>query len=220
MLGPPLLSAASGEPVRFRTRKHFALLMRLALEPGRRVSRDALIELLWPDVPAHHARHSLAQAISVLKGKLGRDCLVLQKAAVAVSPGVIETDVARLDDCGVEIRGAFLDGFDIPGVVSFEHWKDEWRARIAPRMRDCLVKQMDAARRTGDFPGVERSAQLLYDLDPLAEDAVRGLMEARAWAGDRTNALKIYARYCRALTDAFDAKPAPHLARIAELLRD
>src|SRR3989442_4372267 len=30
---------------------------------------------------------------------------------------------------------------------------------------------------------------------PLSEDAVRGLIEARAWVGDRTNALKVFGRF-------------------------
>ncbi|HUK22001.1 MAG TPA: AAA family ATPase, partial [Gemmatimonadales bacterium] len=206
--------------MRFRTRKHFALLIRLALDPGRRVTRDALIELLWPDVPAHHARHSLAQAVSVLKGKLGREHLQVQKSTLALNADVVDTDVAQLDGCDVDIRGTVLEGFDIPGAAAFEHWKDEWRARLAPRIRDSLVKQMDAGRRIGDFATVERSAQLLYDLEPLSEDAVRGLMEARAWAGDRTNALKIYNRFVAALGEDLGAKPSPDLARIADLLRD
>src|SRR2546426_3791746 len=48
----------------------------------------------------------------------------------------------------------------------------------------------DAGRRVGDFGTVERHALVLHDLDPLSEDAVRGLMEARAWVGDRSNALR------------------------------
>ena len=66
-LGAPVLITAAGEQVRFRTRKHFALLIRLAVEGGRRFARDQLVELLWPDAPPPRANHSLAQALSVLK---------------------------------------------------------------------------------------------------------------------------------------------------------
>src|SRR5439155_8781192 len=74
---------------------------------------------------------------------------------------------------------------EVPGAVQFEQWKDEWRAKLMPRIRDSLVKQMDDGRRIGDFETVERHAQLLLELDPLSEDGVRGVMEARAWVGDR-----------------------------------
>src|ERR1043166_8178748 len=105
--------------------------------------------------------------------------------------------------------GPFLDGFELPAARPFEEWKDQFRARLAPRLRDCLVKQMDAARRIGDFATVERHAVRLQDLDPLAEEGIRGVMEARAWASDRSGALKAFARYEARLLEGLDAKPGP-----------
>ena len=219
-LGAPLLLSGTGEQIRFRTRKHFALLIRLAVEAGRRLTRDYLMDLLWGNAPAHLARHSLAQALTVLKQKVGREHLLIQRAAVALVEGAVDADVAHLDACDLQIRGAFLDGFDVPASAAFEQWKDEWRAKLTPRIRDCLVKQMDAGRRIGDFATVERHAQILHDLDPLSEDAVRGLIEARAWVGDRTNALKAFARFEADLATELGAKPSAELVRIADLLRE
>jgi len=219
-LGAPLLLTQSGEQVRFRTRKHFALLIRLAIEAGRKLTRDYLMDLLWPDAAAPRARHSLAQALTVLKEKIGRDHLVVQRASIGLVAGAVQVDAARLDTLEAEIRGQFLDGFEVPGAVQFEHWKDEWRAKLMPRIHDCLVKQMDAGRRIGDFASVERHAQLLLDLDPLSDDAVRGVMEARAWVGDRSNALQVYGRFEMRLAQELGAKPSPDLVRIADLLRE
>jgi len=219
-LGAPLLLTQAGEQVRFRTRKHFALLIRLAVEAGRRLTRDYLMDLLWPDVAAPRARHSLAQALSVLKERIGRDHLVVQRASLALVAGVVQVDLTRLDASETQIRGQFLDGFEVPGAVQFEQWKDEWRAKLMPRIRDTLVKQMDDARRFGDFETVERHAQLLLELDPLSEDGVRGIMEARAWVGDRSNALKVYGRFETRLAEELGAKPSSDLVRIAGLLRE
>ena len=219
-LGAPLLLTETGEQVRFRTRKHFALLIRLAVEAGRKFTRDYLVDLLWSDAPPLRASHSLAQAISVLKAKVGREHVLVQKATVALADGVVDADVRRLDGRNVEIRGPFLDGFEVPGAVSFEQWKDERRARLMAQLRDCLVTQMDAGRRVGDFGTVERHALVLHDLDPLSEDAVRGLMEARAWVGDRSNALKVFGRFEARLAEELGATPSPDLVRIANLLRE
>ena len=219
-LGAPLLLTLAGEQVKFRTRKHFALLIRLGVESGRRFTRDYLTDLLWSDAPARQAHHSLAQGLSVLRAKVGREHLLLQKATVALAEGVLDVDACRLGNGYTDVRGPFLDGFEIPGAPSFEQWKDEWCAKLTPRIRDCLVRHMDAGRRIGDFGAVERHAQLLYELDPLSEDAVRGLMEARAWAGDRTNALKICARFAARLDEELGAKPSADLVRMAALLRE
>jgi len=45
-------------------------------------------------------------------------------------------------------------------------------------------------------------------------------MEARAWASDRSNALKAFARYEARLAEELGAKPGPDLVRMADLLRD
>ncbi len=219
-LGAPLLVAETGEQIRFRTRKHFALLIRLATEAGKKLTRDYLMDLLWPDAPAHRARHSLAQALTVVKAKVGREYVQVQRATIALADGAVDADVRRLDAGDVQIRGPFLDGFDVPGAVLFEQWKDQWRAKLMPRIRDCVVRQMDAGRRIGDFAVVERHAQILLELDPLSEDAVRGLMEARAWVGDRSNALKVYGRFEARLAEELGARPSADLVRIAGLLRE
>ena len=58
-LGQPVLFAPTGEPIRFRTRKHLALLVYIAVD-ARSHRRDRLAELFWPKVSGIEARHSLA----------------------------------------------------------------------------------------------------------------------------------------------------------------
>src|SRR6185503_19263117 len=52
------------------------------------------------------------------------------------------------------------------------------------------------------------------------EEAIRGIMEARAWASDRSGALKAFARFEARLADELRAKPGSDIIRMAELLRD
>ena len=219
-LGSPALFTVAGEQVRFRTRKHLALLVRLALEPDKRFTRDYLADLLWPGAPPRHANHSLAQGLSVIKAKIARAAVLLQRATVGLAAGWVDVDASHLAAGDVSTDGPFLDGFEIADARPFEDWKDEYRARLTPQVRDCLVRQMDAARRIGDFPTVERHATRLQDLDPLAEEGIRGIMEARAWASDRSSALKAFARYEAQLAEELGAKPGPELVRMADLLRD
>ena len=219
-LGGAALFTVAGEQVRFRTRKHLALLVRLALDAGKQFTRDYLADLLWPDAPRQHANHSLAQGLSVIKAKIAREAVIIQRATVGLAAGWIDADVSHLAPADVSIGGPFLDGFEIADARPFEDWKDEFRARLGPQLRDCLVRQMDAARRIGDFPTVEKHAMRLQELDPLAEEGIRGVMEARAWASDRSSALKAFARYETQLAAELGAKPGPELVRMADLLRD
>jgi DNA-binding SARP family transcriptional activator len=214
------LFTAAGEQVGFRTRKHLALLVRMALEPGKQFTRDYLADLLWPTAAPPLANHSLAQGLSVIKAKVARDAVVIRRATVGLAAGWIDVDVNHLGSNDVAIDGPFLDAFEIVSARPFEDWKDEYRARLIPQIRDCLVRQMDAARRIGDFPTVQRHAERLQDLDPLAEEAIRGIMEARAWASDRSGALKVFARYERRIAEELGARPSHDLGRMADLLRD
>src|SRR5437879_13485408 len=132
-LGAPFLRPRAGGQVRFRTRKHFALLIRLAVEAGRKLTRDYLMDLLWPNVAAPRARHSLAQALTVLKERVGRDHLVVQRASLALVAAVVQVDLTRLAASVTRVRGQFPAGLQVPGAVQFEQWKDEWRAKLMPR---------------------------------------------------------------------------------------
>src|SRR5690349_24868071 len=95
-LGAPLLLTEAGDQIKFRTRKHFALLIRLAVEAGKRFTRDYLMDLLWGSAPSHLARHSLAQALTVLKDKVGREHLVVQRATGALADGAVPADGSHL----------------------------------------------------------------------------------------------------------------------------
>ena len=68
-LGPPALLGPTGDPVRFRVKKHLALLAYLAVEPTNAHRRDALADFLWPQATASEGRHSLATALSVLRAR-------------------------------------------------------------------------------------------------------------------------------------------------------
>ena len=124
-LGAPLLVSTTDEAVRYRTRKHFALLIRLALEPGRKFARDYLIDLLWPDVPTERGRHSLSQAITMLRQTVGRQNLAAHRTTVALAEGVVETDALQLEAGEPEIRGRFLEGFEVRGARGFDEWRVE-----------------------------------------------------------------------------------------------
>ena len=67
-LGLPGLFTPGGDPVRFRTKKHLALLVYLGVEGRRFHNRDHLAELLWPGArtcgSASLARHCAVRASS------------------------------------------------------------------------------------------------------------------------------------------------------------
>jgi DNA-binding SARP family transcriptional activator/tetratricopeptide (TPR) repeat protein len=225
-LGHPALFAPAGEPVRFRTKKHLALLVYLAVD-ARSHRRERLAELLWPTASLVEARHSLATALSTLRPRLGPGGLETSRDHVRLTPGRIRLDLDRLeagDILGTEMSGplevaAFLEGFDIVDSTEFTHWKDRQQARLLPVIKDALVVLIDRCRRTGDTRQIERLADRMLAIDELSEEAIRAKMEARAFAGDRLTALEIFEQWKAKLAEELQAAPSDLVEGMAVRLR-
>src|SRR3989449_6321547 len=72
VFGSPQLARGGRSPVRFRTKKHLAVLLYLHFEGrARSIPRDQLVDLLWPDVTPEKGRHSLSQALLAIRSLLG-----------------------------------------------------------------------------------------------------------------------------------------------------
>ncbi|HKH83785.1 MAG TPA: AAA family ATPase [Gemmatimonadales bacterium] len=225
-MGQPSLFAPNGEPVRFRTKKHLALLIYIAVDakPHR---REHLAELLWPRVSMPEARHSLATALSTLRPRLGPGALETTRDQVRLAPDRVDLDLHRLDGgdvLGTEVTSplevaAFLDGFDISDSSEFTHWKDRQQGRLLPMIKDALVILIDRCRRTGDSRQIERLADRMLALDDLSEDAIRAKMEARAFAGDRLSALELFEAWRIKLAEELHAMPSELVEGMAVRLR-
>ncbi len=225
-LGEPALLSVGDRTVRLRTRKELALVCYLAVETGWH-TRDALAELLWPDRPHKESRHSLATALSALRGKLGREVLESEHERVRIRPGSLSLDIDRLlagdilgsdTEVPLDVDG-FLEGFEVPDVVPFAHWRDGERARLMPHVLDALVLLLDRCRRRGDFRQIEHLALRLQRFEPLSEHAVRARMEARALSGDRLTALRLFEQWKAELAHQLQAAPSELVEGMAIRLR-
>jgi DNA-binding SARP family transcriptional activator/tetratricopeptide (TPR) repeat protein len=226
-MGQPALFSPAGEPIRFRTKKHLALLVYLAVESRHAHRRDRLAEVLWPKVSIAEARHSLATALSILRPRLGSEILETSRDQVVLAPGRIALDLDRLvagDVLGTEVTGKlevaeFLEGFDIPDAVEFAMWKDRQQARLLPAIKDALTVLINRCRRTGDFRQIEHLADRMLALDDLSEEAIRAKMEARAFAGDRLTALELFEGWRKKLSEDLGAAPSDIVEGMAVRLR-
>ncbi len=226
-LGAPELRDAGGEVVKFRVRKHLALLVYLACERRTVHRRERLVDLLWPAARPAEGRHSLATAISVLRARLGRQAFEATRDTLRLVTTDLTLDLDRLaagevlgdaDTPPLEVAG-FLEDFEVGHAPEFMFWRDLMRARWLPHIRDALVLLLDRCRRRGEFSAIEPHAERLQVLDPLSEDAVRARMEGRAFAGDRVAALRIYNEWRGRLADELDASPSALLEGMALRLR-
>lgn len=215
-----------GEVLRVPSKRGRALLAALALAPGHRLSRQALVALLWPDRDDAQARASLRQELSVLKKALGsKAAAILQTDAHGVTmarDGIAACDVWSIlaDDASPEtamnlFRGELLDGLDLP-FEAFEEWLSTERGVLRRRLTELAERHLDERAGVEDWAAVETCAERLQDLDPFNERAVAALMRAASAGGRRTQALSLFDDFAARLQRELQVKPGDRLVRLRD----
>src|SRR2546426_9451487 len=232
VLGPARVTVGGAEappPPELLWRKHLALLVYLARSPRKSRTREHLVGLLWSDRDEKQARHSLSEALRVLRRVLGDAGVQADVDQVRLAADGVTLDCDRFaelaargewDAAAALVEGEFLEGLSLPGANEFESWLGTERALWRALALDALVKSAEAALARGDAAGAARAALRAAAFDPTSEPAARAAMRALALAGDRAAALRTADALARALRDALDAAPSPETMRLVERIRD
>ncbi len=175
-----------------RRRRKLALLVYLRLTP-RPVSRDLLLDLLWPEDEPERGRHSLNEALSHLRRVLGRDALGPRGGDVRLAPDaplssdVVEFDQAVLRDHSEEIvaryTGPFLDGVFVDRAPRFEMWvaneREQRRRQVVAACQTLCATPLTAE----SAPVHVGAARRWLDASPGSADAARAWIDALTFTG-------------------------------------
>ena len=227
-LGPVGLSVdGAPAPSELLWRKHLGLLVYLARSPRGR-AREHLIGLLWGEKPEAAARHSLNEAIRVLRRFLGEGNVDTSGGQVRLTPGSVRLDVDRLEEYAAAgeweaasrlIAGEFLEGFSIAGASDFENWLASERSAIRLRCIEVLAHHAEDLLRAGQAQEASAVAARALSLDPGSETALRIIMRSLVLAGDRAGALERYEEFAARLQREIGAPPDPDTQALAERVR-
>jgi DNA-binding SARP family transcriptional activator len=228
LLGPPEVAVhGATAPAELYWRKHLALLAYLALSPTRGRTREHLVGLLWAEKEDASARHSLREAIRVLRHALGADAIVTEGQVVRLALDGVQLDTTAFERC-VErkawaeavalVAGDFLEGFSVPGANAFDDWLSAQRMDWRKRVTEALVQYVEVALRAGQLDEGRRAAARALAADPLSDVAVQAAMRAEALAGDAAAALELFATFTRRAREA-GAEPGQPTAVLAERIR-
>jgi predicted ATPase/DNA-binding SARP family transcriptional activator/tetratricopeptide (TPR) repeat protein len=203
----------------WRLRKAKALVKILALAPDRRVHRERLAELLWPDSDADAAANNLNQALYCARRALDAagadgaaavaliDGAVVLKAQVDVDAFEAAAVRARADrDPAAYERALGLHGGALLPEDRYEPWADVRRTAFT-ELYTALC--LELAELHGDGPAAVVALQHALVADPLAEPAHRALMRLYARTGRRQQALAQYQLLRHGLNAELAAEPDP-----------
>jgi DNA-binding SARP family transcriptional activator len=205
-LGAASLTSGPGGDLLLAPGKPLALLVFMALAPGRRTSRESLIDLLWSDVDPDRARNALRQSLFHLRRLLGDDAIAGTEELTLLRPMTVDRDAflvaLEAQDLAAALtlyHGPFLPAFGVPGGAAFEQWADLERERLEAgflRGAELLVRRWlnearitearQLARRVRDvLPHVEAAGRLVLEASVAGRDFVSAAMDANAleqWA--------------------------------------
>jgi DNA-binding SARP family transcriptional activator/tetratricopeptide (TPR) repeat protein len=184
----------------------FAFCVFMAAQRGRRVSRQAVLEVLWPRVSEERRRHNLRQLLYKLR-RAGipfevdgthvslRSEDVQADYDVYYSARVAEGDAAVVEAPG----GQFLAGYAPTFSPVFGEWVEERRSEVHAQMRRVQLAAVASLRQRGEWSLVDRLCRRVLELDPLNEEATLALAESTAMSGSKAAAVAMLDRYSEEL---------------------
>jgi len=207
-----------------------ALLVALALEPGRVVPKATLIDWIWGEQSPADTANALQRLVSRLRKALPEGAIEGQPGGgyrLTVGPDAV--DAVRFERLVTQARAA--EG--APRVRLLRDALDLWRgAALADvgledsQALDAAVARLDRLRlaaledRFEAEVGLGQGAGLVAELTDLAathperERLVAALMRALAAAGRDTEALLVYERTRETLADLLGVDPSPELSAL------
>jgi DNA-binding SARP family transcriptional activator len=204
------------------------LMIHLALNTGCGVSRDTLMERIWPQKDYERARDNFHATWSRLSKLLANGVkpspyLTNHRGFCKLEPSLVTTDVQEFEQLSRAFlfeQGTAEQRIELiyrleqiyRGDILFGCRIDSYVHAAQLRYRAILVDVMLEASRLFSQEGNDTNAvwfaRKAYDADPTREDVYRVLMAMQNRAGQRTNALKTYFDCKRFLSEELGILPS------------
>jgi DNA-binding SARP family transcriptional activator/tetratricopeptide (TPR) repeat protein len=214
-----------------------ALLVALALEAGRVVSVDRLVESLWPGEPPDTAAHAVQVYVSQLRRLLGNEAIATRPPGYALDLDAARVDVqgfGRLVSEGRETLGAgdpagassllreALALWRGPALADFtyEPFAQTEIARLEDLRLVALEERIEADLALGRHADLVSELEALVETQPLRERTRGQLMLALYRSGRQADALAAYRGARVTLVEELGIEPGPDLRALeAAILR-
>jgi DNA-binding SARP family transcriptional activator/TolB-like protein len=229
VLGAPVIRRPEG-PITGRAahRRRLGLVAILAAARGRPVGRERIIGLLWPENTADAARHTLSEALYVLRKDLGEESFVVVGDEVGLDPAAVRSDLddfeqamadGRWEDAVKAYGGPFLDGFFVADAPEFERWAEGERDRHARAYGRALEELATAAEADGTLQRAAEWWRRLLAHDAFSSRVALRLVRVLERAGERAAALRAAEAHVLLLREELGVGPDAELVELMEDLR-
>ena len=224
------------------TQKSKALFQILLVEPGQLVSKDQILEYLWPDLPLRKAQNNLWVTVSQLRRVLQPNLQPREPSAYIDKQGEgycfnIKSDYWLDGDAFAAHLAAAQSATDLTARISaweaarklykgdylgdelYAEWAQFPRMQWKRRYEQLMVNLAVAYRQNGRYQQAITLCHEILTMDNVNETAGRLLMSCHTALGERTTALKIYADLVDALQNEIGVDPMPETVELASQIK-
>ena len=199
----------------------------LALNRDRALTRDELVDALWPYAAPAAAPSALTVLVSKLRAALGNEVL----------SGRSELRLNLPADARIDVEDALAAVHEAQSAIALRDWRRAWgpalraqfiaRRRLLPehdtpwldqwrqRLDDVHDRALEAYAASclgiggTELPGAERAARSLLERSPMRETGYALLMDALAAQGNVAEAMRVYDHARTTLDQELGITPGP-----------
>lgn len=225
----------------WRSRQLRTILKVLLTHRGRIVQADQLLEILWPEEPPEKTRQRLYVRISQLRRALDGDhpsayvetvkdgyrfvaeadvWIDVDQFEAAAEAGrhaqeaeELEPAIAHYESAQSLYQGDFLE------EELYEDWTFAERERLRERYLTVLTELAECYAQQGRYRRAITCCHQILSVDPCRESVYLRLMLYHYYAGEKTQALRVYERCQVVLDRELGLQPLPSTAQIARQIR-
>jgi DNA-binding SARP family transcriptional activator len=203
----------------WRTQAVRWMLARLALEWGRPVAVERLLDEFWPEMPEDKSRNNFNYTISTLRQVLGGSEAILRATgSLQLAPGFLGVHdlvalqrALRAEDwaTAVDLYGEYLPGCYMDWAVTVRGHLEQQTLQGGLR----LLERHEKESRWAELTGLGRK---LHTLDPTCQRTCTSLLRAHLGLGNPAEGVRAYERFREQLRSELALEPAGELVALYE----
>jgi len=225
----------AGGPVRFNgkaQKKPLEMLKVLVALGGLEVKKEVLTDILWPDSDGDHASWAFNTTLYRLRKILGsKKALALREGRLTLDPKSCWVDICEFERGFSEADGALKEGdYEMAlglieeavslykGPFLAGETDRPWSISARERLRSKFIRYLgwlgSYCEECGDLGKALEHYKKGIETNNLAEDFYQCMMLCYKKLGRRAEALDVYKRLKKTLSETLDVEPSPRSSEI------